>query len=97
VLHLSAIIFLGSYFEVVIDHGVEKKEVNSEEAKIIQVVEKNPTVSRNETVKCFVLPPSSLSNIIIWKSLILEEENCGAHSEIKKLILLNKQGPVPCY
>jgi hypothetical protein len=37
----------------------------SEKVKIIQEREKNPTVSQNETAKCFVLPQLSLSNIIL--------------------------------
>jgi predicted transcriptional regulator len=62
-----------------------KKLTISEKVKIIQEVEKNPTVSRNEIAKYFGLPPSSLSNIILWKASILEEESrCGAHSEKRK-------------
>jgi hypothetical protein len=63
---------------------------------IIQEVEKNPTTSQNETAKCFVLPPLSLSNIILQKTSILEERHwCGAqHQKQKKLILLNTQGSV---
>jgi hypothetical protein len=50
--------------------------------KIIQEVKKNPTVLQNEIMKHFVLPLSSLSNIILRKAAILEEESqCGAHSE----------------
>lgn len=41
--------------------------------KIIQEVEKNPSVLCNEIVKCFVLPPLS-SNVILWEASILEEE-----------------------
>jgi ribosomal protein S25 len=61
-----------------------KKLTISEKVKIIQEVEKNPTVSRNEIAKHFGLPPS-LSNIILQKASILEEESqCGAHSEKRK-------------
>jgi hypothetical protein len=52
-----------------------KKLTKSEEVKIIQEVEKNPTVSRNEIAKHFWLPPSSLSNIILRKASILGEES----------------------
>jgi hypothetical protein len=62
-----------------------KKLMKSEKVKIIQKVEKNPTESRNEIAKHFQLPPSSLSNIILRKASILEEESrCGAHSEKRK-------------
>jgi hypothetical protein len=58
-----------------------KKLTINEKMKIIQV-EKNPTVSQNEIVKRFVLPPASLSNIILQKTSVLEEESwCGEHSE----------------
>jgi hypothetical protein len=58
------------------------KLTTSEKVKIIQEVEKNPTVSRNEIVKHLRLPLSSLSNIILWKASIPEEESrCGVHSE----------------
>jgi hypothetical protein len=46
-----------------------KKLTKSEKVKIIQEVEKNPTVLRNEIAKHCQVPPSSLSNII------LEEES----------------------
>jgi predicted transcriptional regulator len=53
--------------------------------QIIQVVEKNTTVPQNEIAKHSGLPPSSLSNIILWKASILEEESqCGTHSEKRK-------------
>jgi hypothetical protein len=59
-----------------------KKFTISEKVKIIQQVEENPTVLRCETAKCFLLPLSSLSNIILWKTSFLEEESwCGAHFE----------------
>jgi predicted transcriptional regulator len=59
-----------------------KKLTITEKVKIIQEVEKNPTVLQNETAKHFGLPPSSLSNIILRKASILEAESqCGAHSE----------------
>jgi transposase-like protein len=61
-----------------------KKLTKSEKVKIIQEV-KNPTVSRNEIAKHFVLPLSSLNNIILQKASIPEEESqCGAHSEKQK-------------
>jgi hypothetical protein len=46
-----------------------------------------------------MLPPSSLSNIILQKASIIEEESWyGEHSEKrKKIILLNEQGSVPYY
>jgi hypothetical protein len=52
-----------------------KKLMKSEKAKIIQEMEKNPTVLQNEIAKHFRLPPSSLSNIILRKASILEEES----------------------
>jgi hypothetical protein len=59
-----------------------KKLTINEKAKIIQEVEKNPIVSQNETAKHSVLPPSSLSTIILQKASILEEESrCQANSE----------------
>jgi hypothetical protein len=62
-----------------------KKLMISEKVKIIQEVEKNPTVSRNEIENHFRLLPSSLSNIILRKASILEDESrCGAHSEKRK-------------
>jgi hypothetical protein len=61
-----------------------KKLTISEKVKIIQV-EKNSTVLQNETAKHFGLRPSSLSNIILRKAPILEEESrCRAHSEKRK-------------
>jgi hypothetical protein len=45
VLRLSVVVFLGSDFEVINGHGVEKKLTIREKVKIIQEVEKNPTVS----------------------------------------------------
>jgi hypothetical protein len=55
--------------------------------KIIQEVESNPIVSRNEIAKHFGLPPPSLSNIILRKASILEEESrFGAHYEKRKSI-----------
>jgi hypothetical protein len=43
------------------------------------------SVSRNDIVKHFQLPPSSLSNIILQKASILEEESRrGAHSKKRK-------------
>jgi hypothetical protein len=45
----------------------------NEKVKIIQKVEEGSTMS-HEIVKCFMLPPSSLSNIILWKASVLEEE-----------------------
>jgi hypothetical protein len=67
-------------------HGIEKKKLTvSEKVKIVQEVEKHPAMSQNEIAKCFVLPLSSLSNIILLKASILEEEIwCGAHSEKQK-------------
>jgi hypothetical protein len=41
-----------------------KKLTLSEKVKIIQEVEKNPTVFQNEMAKHLMLPPSSLSNIV---------------------------------
>jgi predicted transcriptional regulator len=62
-----------------------KKLTMNEKVKIIQEVEENPNVSQNEIVKRFVLPLSTLSNIILQKASILEEESrCGAHSEKQK-------------
>jgi DNA-binding Lrp family transcriptional regulator len=59
-----------------------KKLMVSEKVKIIQEVEKNPTVSQNEIAKHFGLPLLSLSNIILRQASILEDESrCGAHSE----------------
>jgi hypothetical protein len=59
-----------------------KKLMINVKVKIIQEVEKNPTVYQHEIANCFVLPPLSLSNIILRKASILEEESqCGAHSE----------------
>jgi hypothetical protein len=56
------------------------------------------SVSRNEILKCFMLPPSSLSNIILQRASILEEESwCGANSGGKKITLLKEQGSVPNY
>jgi hypothetical protein len=52
-----------------------KKLTKREKVKIIQEMEKNPTVSRNEIAKHFWLPPSSLSNIILRKASVLEEES----------------------
>lgn len=45
------------------------------------------SVSQNEIAKCCVLPVLSLSNRILWKASVLEEESwCGAYSEkLKKL------------
>lgn len=41
-------------------------------------------LSQNETAKCFVLPPLSLSNIILQKASILEEEHwCGEQTKKK--------------
>jgi DNA-binding Lrp family transcriptional regulator len=51
-----------------------KKLTIREKVKIIQEVEKNPTVSQNEIAKHSGMPPSSLSYIILWKASILEEE-----------------------
>jgi hypothetical protein len=34
----------------------------NEEVKIVHEMEDDPTVSRDEIVNCFVLPPSSLCN-----------------------------------
>jgi predicted transcriptional regulator len=62
-----------------------KKLTKSDKVKIIQEVEKYPTMSRNEIAKHFRLPPSSLSNIILRKASILEEKSrCGARSEKQK-------------
>jgi hypothetical protein len=77
-----------------------RKLTINEEEKIIREVEKNPTVLRNEIVKCCVLPPLSLNNITLQKASVLEEENCcGAYSEERKkaLILLIEQGSVLYY
>jgi hypothetical protein len=61
------------------------KLMKSEKVKIIQDVEKNPIVLRNEIARHFGPPPSSLNNIILQKASILEEESwCGAHSEKQK-------------
>jgi hypothetical protein len=46
-----------------------------EKAKIIQEVEKNPTMSKYETAECFVLSLLSLSNMTLWKASILAEKN----------------------
>jgi hypothetical protein len=51
-----------------------KKLTISEKVKIIQEVEKNPTVSQNETAKHFALPLLSLSNIILWKLQFLKRK-----------------------
>jgi hypothetical protein len=62
-----------------------KKLTINKGVKIIQEVEKNPNVSRYEIVKHFGLPPSSLSNIILWKASILKQESrCGAILRNKK-------------
>jgi hypothetical protein len=68
--------------------ALKRKELmKSEKVKIIQAVEKNPTVLRNEIEEHFQLPPSSLSNIILRKASILEEESRrGAHSEKRKMM-----------
>jgi hypothetical protein len=47
----------------------------SEKVKIIQEVEKNPTISQYETAECFVLPLLSLSNMTLWKASILAQKN----------------------
>jgi predicted transcriptional regulator len=62
-----------------------KKLTISEKVKIIQEVEKNPTVSQNEIAKHFGLPASLISNIILQKASILEEESWCGH------ILRNKK------
>jgi hypothetical protein len=59
-----------------------KKLTKSDKVKIIQEVKKNPTVSRNEIAKHSGLPLLSLSNLILQKASIIEEESqCEAHSE----------------
>lgn len=56
----------GSDSEVMNSHDVERNKLTIHEGiKIIQVVEKNPTVTQNEIGKCLMLPLSSLSNIIL--------------------------------
>jgi hypothetical protein len=62
-----------------------KTLTRSEEVKIIQEVEKNPTMLQNVIAECFVLSPLLLNNIILWKAAILEEESCCGH------ILRNKK------
>jgi hypothetical protein len=52
-----------------------KKLTKTEKVKIIQVAEKNPTVSQNEIAKHFWLPLSSLSTIILRKASIVEERS----------------------
>lgn len=79
-------------------HGTEKKHVNSEKVKIIQNVEENQTVLQNEVVKCFVLPTSSMSNIILWNVSVLEQESWCEHTKRnEKPILLIEQGSMPYY
>jgi hypothetical protein len=67
-------------------HGVVKKEVNDKwESENYSGVEKNPTVSWNEIAKHFGLLPLSLSNVLLRKASILEQDSrCGAHSEKRK-------------
>jgi hypothetical protein len=61
----------------------------SEKVKIIQNVESNQTVLQNEVVKCSVLPPSSLSNIILRKVSVLEQESWCEHTEKQKACFIN--------
>jgi hypothetical protein len=91
VLCFSVILFFfsGSNSEVMNAHDTKMKEVNNKwEGKTIQEVERNPNVSRNETVNFFVLPLSLLSNIILWTASIHEEESwCGPYYEKQKNLL----------
>jgi hypothetical protein len=57
-----------------------KKLTVNEGMKIIQDMEKHPTVLCNE-IAVFYAALSSLRNKIVWNFSILEEENwCGAHT-----------------
>jgi hypothetical protein len=47
----------GDYLEPMNGHGIKKKLTINGKVKIIQEVEKNPTVLKNEIVKHFVLSP----------------------------------------
>jgi hypothetical protein len=59
-----------------------RKIMISEEVKLFRKWPKNQALSQNEIVKGSVLPPLSLSNVILWKASIVEEESCcGPHSE----------------
>jgi hypothetical protein len=80
-------------------HGIKQKLTINEKVNIFQEVERNPTVLRNEIVKCFALPLSSLGNILLWKASTVEEESwCGAHSKGEgRSTLLNGQGSVLYY
>jgi hypothetical protein len=51
------------------------------------------------SVKCFMLPPSSLRNITVQKTSILEEELGVGHilRNEKTFTLLSEQGSVPYY
>jgi hypothetical protein len=74
------------------DHGVERKKLitKSESENYSGGIE---SVSQNKIVKYFMLPPSLLSNIILQRASILEQESwCGVHSGKQKnqIILLNK-------
>jgi hypothetical protein len=61
-------------------------------------VEKSPTVSQNETAKCFLLPPSLLSNGILWEASVLQDESWFGHIlRNEKIVLLNEEGSVPYY
>jgi hypothetical protein len=68
----------GSDFEIMNGHTVEKKLTVSEKGKIIQEVEKTPTVLKNEIMKCSVLPPSYLRNTVLWNSILEENDWCMA-------------------
>jgi hypothetical protein len=61
---------LGSYSwcEVINGHDIEEKLAANTKVKLIQEVESNSAMLQNEIVKCFVLPPSSLSNTFLWKA-----------------------------
>jgi hypothetical protein len=61
-----------------------KKLIRSKKVKTIQEVEKNPTVLRNEIVKCSVLPPLS-SSVFLWEASILKRKAGVRH------ILINEK------
>jgi hypothetical protein len=70
----------------------------SEKVKIIEGVEKNPAVSRNEIANCFVLSPLSITSFQ-GKIKLLRRKVGVVHilRNEKSFILLSDEGSVPYY
>jgi hypothetical protein len=68
----------------------QMKLIMTEKANFIWEVEKYPSVSQHKIVKCSVLPPSPLSNIILQKASILEEEGWYGYIQRNRKIYFTK-------